>query len=154
MDELDYKKLIIETVRIEDYEEKDALLELLKISTIRFEKTNAFTRHLWNHCQEYIQVCIIPDKMIELKKHSKYLEKVIYDIYPPNEDYELWGVEIKPGAMPDNEEVSQEILFEDIRNQIIDEIREAKYIIWISVAWFTDPVLYQELLKKKSKDLL
>jgi hypothetical protein len=37
--------------------------------------------------------------MIELKKHSDYLEKMIYEIYPPNDDYELWGVEIKPGAI-------------------------------------------------------
>ena len=67
------------------------------------------------------------------------------DIYPPNHDYELWGVEIKPGAMPDIEDVSQEIVivFENIRNQIIDEIRSAKYMIWISLAWFTDTVLYQ-----------
>lgn len=92
--------------------------------------------------------------MIELKKHSDYLEKVIYEIYPPNDDYELWGVEIKPGTLPDNEDVSQEILFENIRNQIIEEIRDAKYIIWISVAWFTDPVLYQELLKKKQQGVV
>ena len=79
---------------------------------------------------------------------------MIYEIYPPNDDYELWGVEIKPGAMPDTEDISQEILFENIRNQIIEEIRAAKYMIWISVAWFTDPVLYQELLKKKQQGLV
>ena len=27
-------------------------------------------------------------------------------------------------------------------------------MIWISVAWFTDPVLYQELLKKKQQGLV
>ena len=64
--------------------------------------------------------------MIELKKHADYLEKMIYEIYPPNDDYELWGV----------------------------EIHAAKYMIWISVAWFTDPVLYQELLKKKQQGLI
>lgn len=149
--EAEYRRILIETVRAEEYAEKGALLELLKISSLRFERTNVFTRHLWNHCQEYIHVCIVPEKMLELKKHSEYLEKVIYDIYPPNDDYELWGVEIKPGAMPDIEEVSQEILFENIRNQIIEEIRAAKYMIFISVAWFTDTVLYQELIKKKNQ---
>ena len=77
---------------------EDALLELLKISSLKFDRTNIFTRNLWNHCQGiYICVCIIPEKMVELKKHSDYLEKVIYEIYPANDDYELWGVEIKPG---------------------------------------------------------
>ena len=154
MTEAEYRKLLIDTVRAGEYSEKSALLELLKISSLRFERTNVFTRHLWNHCQEYIQLCIIPEKMLELKKHSEYLEKVIYDIYPPNDDYELWGIEIKPGAMPDIEKVSQEILFENIRNQIIEEIRAAKYMIWISVAWFTDHVLYQELLNKKQQGLV
>ena len=45
-------------------------------------------------------------------------------------------------------------IFINIRNQIIEEIRAAKYIIWVSVAWFTDPVLYQELLKKKRQGLV
>lgn len=152
--EADYRKLLIDLVRTGEYEEKDTLLELLKICTLRFEKTNAFTKNLWNHCQEFIHICIIPEKMIELKKHFKYLEKVIYEIYPPNDDYELWGVEIKPGSMPDIEEVSQEILFENIRSQIVEEIRAAKYMIWISVAWFTDQILYQELLKKKQQGLV
>lgn len=154
MTEIEYRKLLIDSVRAGDYSEKDGLLELLNICSLRFEKTNIFTRNLWNHFQEYIHICIVPEKMIELKKHADYLEKMIYEIYPPNDDYELWGVEIKPGAMPDIEDVSQEILFENIRNQIIEEIHAAKYMIWISVAWFTDPVLYQELLKKKQQGLI
>lgn len=154
MTETEYRKLLIDSVRAGEYPEKDALLDLLKISSLRFEKTNAFTRHLWKHCQEYIYICIVPDKMLELKKHFEYLKKLIYDIYPPNDDYELWNVEIKPGSMPDIEDVSQEIVFENIRNQIIEEIRAAKYIILVSVAWFTDPVLYQELLKKKRQGLV
>ena len=154
MTEIEYRKLLIDSVRAGDYPEKDGLLELLNICSLRFEKTNVFTRNLWNHFQEYIHICIVPEKMIELKKHADYLKKMIYEIYPPNDDYELWGVEIKPGAMPDTEDISQEILFENIRNQIIEEIRAAKYMIWISVAWFTDPVLYQELLKKKQQGLV
>lgn len=154
MTETEYRKLLIDSVHVGEYPEKYTLLDLLKITSLRFEKTNTFTRHLWNHCQEYIHICIVPDKMLELKKHFEYLKKLIYDIYPPNDDYELCGVEIKPGSMSDIEEVSQEIVFENIRSQIIEEIRAAKYIIWISVAWFTDPVLYQELIKKKRQGLV
>lgn len=61
----------------------------------------------------------------------------------------LADVFFKPGVLSDYEEVSQEVLFENIQRQIIDEIRADKYVIWIAMAWFTDPVLYQELLKKK-----
>ena len=77
MTENDYKKLMIEMIRVGDCEEKESLLELLKFATIRFEKTGEYTRHLWNHYKEYIQVCIIPDKMLELKKHLEYLKDVV-----------------------------------------------------------------------------
>lgn len=60
----------------------------------------------------------------------------------------------KPNSTIDSEDTSQIILFENIRKQIIDEIQAAKYMILISVAWFTDPVLYQELLKKKQQGLI
>ena len=54
MTEIEYRKLMIDTIRADDYEDKEPLLELLKFSTLRFEKTNVFTRNLWNHFQEYI----------------------------------------------------------------------------------------------------
>ncbi len=154
MDELEYRSLLIEMVRTSDYEKKEDLLEILKMCTIRFEKTGDFTRSKWNHYKEYIHVCIVPDKISELEEHFEYLEEVISDIYPPNDEYEFWGAKIKPGIISGIEDVSQEILFKEIRNRIVDEIRDAKYMIWISVAWFTDPVLYEELLKKKQQGLV
>ncbi|MDL2249639.1 phospholipase D-like domain-containing protein [Lachnospiraceae bacterium OttesenSCG-928-J05] len=153
MQERDFKKLLIETVKIGDHQDKDRIIELLRLITVHFEKTGTFTRHLWNHCEEYIYLCIFPDKLIELKRHTDYLSKICYEIYPPNDDYELWGVEIKPGALPNDEEISQDILFEDIQHQIIDEIKAAKYTIWIAMAWFTDPDLHKELLKKEQQGL-
>ena len=52
------------------------------------------------------------------------------EIYLVNDDYEYWGLAIKPGILPaDAEEVSQEIHFEHIQAEIIEEIRDAKYVI-------------------------
>ncbi|MBS5983361.1 MAG: hypothetical protein KIC67_12180 [Clostridium butyricum] len=47
--------------------------------------------------------------------------------------------------------MSQDILFDDIQRQIVSEIRSAKYVIWIARAWFTDPVLFEEFVKKKKQ---
>lgn len=66
-----------------------------------------------------------------------------------NDDYTLSDIFFKPGTLSDYEEVSQEVLFDNIHRQIVDEIRGAKYVIWIAMAWFTDPQLFEELLKKK-----
>lgn len=54
----------------------------------------------------------------------------------------------------DSDDTNQIILFENIRKKIIEEIQAAKYMILIAVAWFTDPVLYSELLKKKQQGLI
>ncbi|MGF7142362.1 hypothetical protein HNQ56_000780 [Anaerotaenia torta] len=149
MNEKEFKKLLLDTVRYGDHPDKEIILELLKITEVRFEKTGEFTRNLWNHYKEFLSLHIIPQKISELKKYLDYIIKICYDIYEPNDEYELWDVSIKPGKMRVDEDVSQDIHFEHIQRQIIEEIRNAKYLIWIAVAWFTDPVLYKELLKKK-----
>ena len=153
MQEKDFKKLLIDTVKIGDNPDKDKIVDLLKLVTVRYEKTEEFTRHYWGHYQEYIYLYIIPDKLIELEAYRDYLNKICNEIYQPNDEYELFGVKIKPGELPNDEEVSQEILFENIQHQIIDEIRAAKYIIWVAMAWFTDPVIFNELKKKKEQGL-
>jgi phosphatidylserine/phosphatidylglycerophosphate/cardiolipin synthase-like enzyme len=48
---------------------------------------------------------------------------------------------------PDKIEV--EVHFEDIQRQIIEELKTAKFIIWVAVAWFTDNVLFEVLRAKK-----
>ncbi|MHB1453343.1 MAG: phospholipase D-like domain-containing protein [Saccharofermentanales bacterium] len=151
LNEQQFKKLLIDTVKVGDHPEKEQVISLLKISIVRFEKTGEFTRRLWNHYKEYIYLCIIPEKIIELKKYEKYLNGVCDEIYPPDDEYEFWSLLIRPGSLPVDEEISQEILFEGIQQQIIEEIRSAKYLIWIAMAWFTDPVLFKELLKKKAQ---
>lgn len=49
--------------------------------------------------------------------------------------------------LPDNIEV--EVHFEDIQKQIVEQIRLAKFSIWVAVAWFTDKTLMRELYDKK-----
>jgi hypothetical protein len=43
--------------------------------------------------------------------------------------------------------------FEDIQNQIIEQIKSAKYSIWVAVAWFTDKTLFDLLIIKKQEGL-
>ena len=90
MQEKDFKKLLIDTVKITDHPDKEKIINLLRLVTIHYEQTGEFTYHLWNHYKEYIYLCIIPDKLIELKSYSDYLCDICYEIYPPNDDYELF----------------------------------------------------------------
>jgi hypothetical protein len=43
--------------------------------------------------------------------------------------------------------------FEKIREQILSAIKEAEFTIWVAVAWFTDPILFESLLAKKAQGL-
>jgi len=53
--------------------------------------------------------------------------------------------------LPD--EVEIEVHFEDIQNQIIEQLKLAKYSIWVAVAWFTDKILFDLLIEKKREGL-
>jgi len=56
-------------------------------------------------------LCIIPSRMKELEAYLEYIYELCEKIYPANDDYELWNIDIRPGNIVDNEDVSQEILF-------------------------------------------
>lgn len=155
MTEKEFYELLIEVIRRDNYVRKIELLELLKSSNLSCDKTWQYTRNKWNHYQEYIYITTTPANLTNLIDHKAYLEKKIISIYPVNDEYEweFWGLEIKPGKVEANEYVNQEIHFEDIENEIIDSITNAKYIIWIAMAWFTNRNFYDVLIDKKKQGL-
>ena len=132
MTEQQYKDLLIATAKMSDYEHKDEVVEALKVASVSFQKEWAFTYHLPDHRQEYIIISVVPDKLIVLKEHEDFVDDLCKQVYEPNDYNEYSGLVLKPGILNiAPEEVSQEILFDDIQNRIIDEIREAKFSIWI-----------------------
>lgn len=152
MNEADFKKTLIDHIERSEYPTKEIVLELLRHAGIIFDKTEEYTRNRWNYYKEFIYIVVPPSFVLDLKKHIVFLNRVCNDIYMADGDYELFGIFIKPRSV-ETEDTSQEILFNDIRKQIVAEIRAAKYIIWVAMAWFTDPVLYDELLKKRAEGL-
>lgn len=154
MTEQQYKYLLIATAKMSDYEHKDEVIDALKVASVSFQKEWDFTRHLPDHRQEHIVISVIPDKLTVLKNHEDFVDDLCRQVYEPNDYYEYWGLILKPGVLHiAPEEVSQEILFENIQNRIIDEIREAKFLIWIAMAWFTNKTIFDELVKKRNKGL-
>lgn len=151
MSEKEFLTLLIEVIRRGSYDNKNKVLEILRRSEMAFDKTGEYTGRKWNHYKEYIYVIMTPSDLIEVQEFKSYITDIIQQIYPVNDEYkyELFGVDFKAGHVKDGEFTSQEIHFDDIQNQIIDEIREAKYTIWVAMAWFTNQVLFDELLKKK-----
>ena len=51
--------------------------------------------------------------------------------------------------MIENDTVEHDVVFDEIKETIIQGIRDAKYIIWAAVAWITDREIFNELVAKK-----
>lgn len=153
MEEQKFQELLIRVIEGDNYQHKQELLELLSRSRLTCDKTNEFTKKKWDHYKEYIYITTNPEDVSKLTAFKDYLEEKIRWIYPVEDDYEyeFFGLEIKPGFTKVNEFVSQEIFFDDIQKQIVDELKSAKYIIWVAMAWFTSPVLFEELVKAKRR---
>ena len=153
----DLRQIIISTIRYGEMEEKAKaeLLELMKYTSACFARCDEWSGYhaMW-HKKEYVELRIIPEKMEELRKYKSELDFFCGQIYKDNDHYTYEGILIKPGNIDSvQEDTKREVLFDDIQKRIIDEIRDAKYVIWIAMAWFNNEVIYKELLKKKAEGL-
>ena len=75
------------------------------------------------------------------------------DIYIPDDDYDLYGVEIKPKLveLEDDGQNEHDVAFDGIKDVIIQGIRNAKYTIWVAVAWFSTEISFRNYLQRKSR---
>jgi len=79
------------------------------------------------------------------KTLNAYLREDNYALVQTDEGiYKATG-ELQP------EEVVVEAHFEQHQATIIEEIRKARFLIWVAVAWLTDKVLLRELANKKAE---
>ncbi len=156
MKEQQFLNTMIETVKYDDdYDKKDELLGILRNSIITYDRTSTFGGKS-NYFREYI--CLrVPIPMLKTaKKHKNLLEKLASEVYiePTDtyQDYEFWGLRIKPKPVELDSDpyVEHNVVFDEIKEEIIQGIRNAKYTIWVAVAWFTDKEIFQELLFRKS----
>ncbi len=151
--EKDFKKLLIDCIERDSHPDKNVIIELLKRSNLKFNKTNDYTQRKWDHYKEFIYIVLSANDVSKIKPYEEYIKRHIRTIYPQGDDYqfELFGIEFKPGILDESEDIEHEVCFDDIQNKVIDEIRGAKYTIWIAMAWFTNKVIFDELIKKKKE---
>lgn len=150
MNEQQFLKTMIETVKYDEYDNKDELLGILRNSIITYDKTSDFTRKSWQ-CWEYIDLRVPVPMLKVARKFKSELEELASIVYIETTDYDFGGVNIKPKPVEfDNEEyIEHDVFFDEIKGTIIQGIRNAKYTIWVAVAWFTDNEILEELILRK-----
>jgi phosphatidylserine/phosphatidylglycerophosphate/cardiolipin synthase-like enzyme len=155
--EQQYLKTMIDAVKYDhDDDNKDAILGILRNSIITYDRTSTYGGKS-GYFREY--VCLrVPIPMLKKAKEVKdVLEKIASEVYiEPTDtvhDYEFWGFRIKPKPveLEDDSNVEHNVVFDDIKDEIIQGIRNAKYTIWVAVAWFTDRDIFQELLFRQKE---
>jgi phosphatidylserine/phosphatidylglycerophosphate/cardiolipin synthase-like enzyme len=70
-----------------------------------------------------------------------------YDGYELNENERGEYIVTGEGLIPD-EDVAVQTAFENIQSRILEQLDQAKFSIWASVAWFTDRILFEKLIEK------
>ena len=83
---------------------------------------------------------------LALEKFNILIQQDGYRLELIEDQYKIIGSDI-----PENIEI--EIHFEDIQSKIIEQINNAKFSIWIAVAWFTDKEILRLLYRKKQEGL-
>ena len=135
--------------------QKDLLL-LVEEGDLIFKPTSTFTNKVWNTwwCSIIISVPIdileSVNKGIETR-FKKYCE----DLLPPDCGYLIDEIKFVPQLVQKVEEKAPdlEVLFEEQKEKIISELANAKFVIWIAVAWFTLDEIYNLLIEKVKEGL-
>ena len=78
----------------------------------------------------------VPVPLLEIaEENEKILKELVECVYEESDDYALYHVEIRPQVIDTPDEVTEHnVVFDAIQDEVIQGIRDAKFIIWAAVA--------------------
>lgn len=159
MDRSAFIKTLIEVLKHDrkyrTIESIDQLLRLIGRARVNFVPQYEFANHGRSYQHWEIVELRVPVPLLEIAEENKeILEELVEYVYEESDDYALNHVEIRPQVIDTSDEVTEyNVVFDAIQKKVIQGIRDAKFIIWAAVAWFSDEAIYQELLAKKKQGL-
>lgn len=137
------------------HKKHNEIIELLKQSTMQFAPTSTFTEKIWNTYWCSIIFSIPVSELPKVKQETlTSLKKYCSEILPPSCGFLIKEITFVPQITTIQiEEPGLEVVFEQQKAKIINEIRQAKYLIWIAVAWFTLDEIYDLLVEKRNEGI-
>lgn len=91
--------------------------------------------------------------LLELVEYQKTLDPRYHSPeIQPDQILEIANKLVKD-SVGEEDNAAGTVHFEKIREQILNELEKAEFTIWIAMAWFTDPMLFDCLIKKKQQGL-
>lgn len=133
--------------------ESKEIQTILRRSTIDFIKTDKFSNKIWNQKKEDINLRVPIPLLARAKELRNDLVQLFGQVYKETQSYAFGNLILGPKYLEDADINYREhnVVFDSIEKIIIEAIRDAKYVIWIAVAWFTNRRIYDELILKKNE---
>ena len=95
--------------------------------------------------------CSVP-LLNEARELKPDIDKLASYVYEEFEEHALKKVNIRPLVIYTPPEiVGHDVGFDEIQDTVIQGIRDAKYMIWFAVTWFSSDAIYNELIAKKNR---
>lgn len=141
---------------LKEFDPNSELLPIFRRARIQYIYTKEFLgKEVWNQKKKNVEVNIPIPLLKEAEAKRLEINRVIAKCCPEDKNYGLGDIVLKPKIIESEEFEYKEnkVAFENIQNEIIQAIRDAKYAIWIAVAWFTDKIIFEELCKRKREGL-
>ncbi|MFV0250377.1 MAG: phospholipase D-like domain-containing protein [Bacilli bacterium] len=140
-------------VEFKKIEKRENLIRLLSRSSVNFLPQWGFVgAGVSDQRWEIVEVrCPVPllNEAHELKSD---IDKIVSYVYEESAEYALKKVDIRPLVIDTPPEVVEhDAVFDELQDTVIQGIRDAKYMIWAAVAWFSNDAIYNELIAKKNK---
>ena len=131
---------------------KEEMQTILRNSVIYFDKTSSFATRSWQ-CWENIDLRVPIPLLKEARNLQKNLQDIASMVYIETDDYDFnqLNIKSKPIDLDIDNYKEHDAFFSEIKDTIIQGIRNAKSLIWCAVAWITDDDIYNELLQKKEQ---
>lgn len=152
MNEVAFHRTLIETLRHDNKQKhlKDLLLPIISRSEINRVPQYGFATRSYQHWED-IELRV-PVPLINLaNEHEDDINKLFRYVYQETDDYDLQNIYIKPRIIASEEEyVENDVVFDEIQDTIVQGIRDAKFLIWVEVAWFSNDIFYKELLNRRN----
>lgn len=155
----DFLKTMIEVLKCEgsnkEIREREQLISMLSRARVNFVPQYEFANHGRSYQHWEIVELRFPVPLLGVaEEHKKELKSLVEFVYEETDEYALNHMEIKPQVIDTPDEVREyDVVFDEIQNIVIQGIRDARYIIWGAVVWFSNDAIYQELLVKKTQGL-
>lgn len=154
-----FLKTMIEVLKYDGHykklENKDQLIRMLSRASVNFVPQYEFSSHGRSNQHWEIVELRFPVPLLEwAENYEEDLDSLVNFVYEESDYYALHHMEIRPQVIDVPETTKEyDVIFDEIQDTIIQGIRDARFLIWVAVAWFSNDAFYKELLVKKTQGL-